>query len=322
MDIKTGEVNDALNTILPGLEKGGFVYFTGDNLVAGNDQLIVHSPLKTDFVGGVNADDFIKLMKSIEMTDMAMEKVNNDLVIDSGNVAGGLHMVDLGTSFSLPEDCEWEKLPKDFVGALKLCAFSASNDQTMGLLTCINVAGKKVYSSDNFRASKYTFQEELANSFMVTKSIIGLVKFEPVMVCQDNSFVHFKLAKGGVFSCRKAVGSYPDVDELFEVTGDNFVLPVELKDAVKSVEFLADNENPFDRFVTIKSEDGRLTVHAENERGWTIHALEGDFSHDVNFKINPIFLHEILKTTTELTLGSDKALFETDNFKHVMALPE
>jgi len=124
-----------------------------------------------------------------------------------------------------------------------------------------------------------------------------------------------------VFSCRKAVGDYPNVNALFAVTGETFELPKELRIAVKSVEFLADNDNPFERFVTIETADGKLRCGAENDRGWTNFVLDQTLDRDVKFRINPAFLFEILDKVTKITLGPDKALFQTDKFKHVMALP-
>jgi hypothetical protein len=325
MQIKTEDLQKALKTIQPGIEKGGTVFFNGKYLVAGNDQIIVHCPLETDFTGGVNYDDLNKLIGAINIADIELINQENQLLIDAGNVAGGLKVVnpDEDIPFALPENCEWETLPADFNEALTLCSFSASTDPSLGLLTCLKVDKKNIISSDNFRVSKYTFTKPIKNTFMLSLTVINsLLKFNPVKVCQDISFAHFELDNGAMFSCRKAVGEYPNVNNLFNVTGETFELPKELRTAVKSVEFLADNENVYERFVTIETVDGKLRCGSENSRGWTNFVLDQTIDRDIKFRINPAFLYEILDKVTEITLGLDKALFKTDKFIHVMALPE
>jgi hypothetical protein len=84
---------------------------------------------------------------------------------------------------------------------------------------------------------------------------------------------------------------------------------------------MSDKENPYDSFVTVFTEENQLKVNAENERGWSSYIV-GDFDKDIKFKVNPAFLYEIMDKVGTITLGTNKALFETDNFKHVMALPE
>ena len=325
MQIKTGDLRKALNTVWPGLDKDEIVFFTGQYLVTGNDQIIVHCPFVTDFTGGVNAGDLLKQLDVVSLPDVTIAAQGKQLLIDAGNVSGGLKIAnaDQEIPFALPENCVWEKLPNDYKEALKLCSFSASTDPSLGLLTCLNINSRNVLSSDNFRVSKYTFTKPVKNTYLLPLPVITkLLKFDPVRVCQDKSFVHFELADLAIFSCRKAVGDYPKVMDLFAVTGETFELPKELRDAVDSVEFMADNENPFERFVTIETVDGKLRCGAENDRGWTNFVLDQTLDRDVKFRINPAFLFEILDKVTTITLGPDKALFETGKFKHVMALPE
>jgi hypothetical protein len=40
----------------------------------------------------------------------------------------------------------------------------------------------------------------------------------------------------------------------------------------------------------------------------------------VSFIINPIFLREILSKTNTVKIGEDRALFQTDNFQHLVSL--
>jgi DNA polymerase III sliding clamp (beta) subunit (PCNA family) len=164
----------------------------------------------------------------------------------------------------------------------------------------------------------------MKNSYLLPLSTVKkLIKVNPVKVCQDDAYVHFECDNGSLFSCRKASGKYPSVSNLFEV-GDGlpFILPKELKEAAKAVEFLADNEDVYDRFVTVEAHNGKMRCGAENDRGWTDVILDIEVAGVLKFKINPVFLYEILGMTTAMTLGREKALFETDNFKHVMVLPE
>ena len=324
MQIKTEDLKKALDTIKPGMDKDQFVFFNGEYLIAGNDQIIVYCPFNTEFTGGVNYNDLNKLVNSISVPEITVVSQNNKLLIGANNIASGLKMTDANQEipFSLPEGCEWEKLPNDFKEALSLCSFSASTDQSMGLLTCLKIDKKNVISSDNFRVSKYTFTKPVKNTYIITLSAVNnLLRFNPINVRVDNSFVHFESDNGAIFSCRKAKGDYPKVSDLFKVDGKTFELPKELRTAVKSVDFLADNENPFERFVTVETVDGKLRCGAENDRGWSYFDID-QMDSVVKFRINPVFLFDILDKVTVITLGTDKALFERDKFIHVMTLPE
>ena len=86
---------------------------------------------------------------------------------------------------------------------------------------------------------------------------------------------------------------------------------------------MAAGDYPIDKRVKITIGKGRLVVFAENEAlGWIKTEIDMGVkdSPSVEIVINPIFLREILGKTNTVKIGSDRALFQTDNFRHLVSL--
>lgn len=327
MIIKTEEFKKILKTLKPALKDESMLVCDTESLILGIESVVIRYPFRFDKSFSVKANDIYEFFDSLKGgdtdIDINIDSENRLSFSNNKNTEAGFSIVDFDMSVYPLSPQKYNTLPKEFIDALRLCSFSAATDSTLGLLTCLNVTKGAIYSSDNFRVSKYVFAKPIKDEFLISLSVAkNLLKFTPVKLATDDNWLHFMLDSGAIFSCRKAMGTYPGVEDLLAVESENrFELPKELATAVKSVEFMSDSENVYERFVTVTMEKDKIVVSAENERGYVDFLINGEFP-EFTFKIHPVFLYEILEKVNTITIGEDKALFEIDNFKHVMALPE
>jgi len=96
-----------------------------------------------------------------------------------------------------------------------------------------------------------------------------------------------------------------------------------LDHALESAEIMAAGDFDIDKRVKLSIEKGQLVVFAENENlGWVKTKIKMGVKDapSISFIINPIFLREILGKTHMVKVGEDRALFQTDDFQHLVSL--
>jgi len=337
--IKTAELISALSKIRSGVStKGlieGFGNYSLDNdfIRTYNDHICISYPFKTGIVASVKADDLNAVLSKIDGETIELSVVDNSLLIKGGNTKAGLIKTD--TVKHIPINGEWKDLPEDFLHGLSLCSFSAADTMSMGILYCIYVNKKKLYSSDNYRISRYELEKEIDDTFLIpAKSAEEVSKFHVNKYLLDESWVHFKAEhssgkefgtaySGAIFSCRIVNGVYKDVDRFFTVEGKEFTLPTDIKKYVDSSLVMADGKREFEKKIEMKISKDSITLRGETESGWIESKVPCQIDIEENFKvdINPVFLNEVLNKSTSIILREGRALFKSENFQHVMVLP-
>lgn len=333
---------DLLETVRPGVARKEIVeqatnfVFTGTQVITYNEQICVCavSPLR-GFVCSVQAEEFTKLIKSLGAEELQMRVVESEgkhaVKIESGKVRAEFAVTQNDAAQSLIKQLKlnalvklWKPVPDDFIQGLKWCLFSASNDPTQGVLTSIYVKKRTIASSDDMRVSLYTMSKGLdVEMLLPASSVDELVKFPVEEWCAVEPWAYFRTGAKAIFCARMMDGQYPDPREFFEFEGEELELPDGLGKALESAEIMAAGDYPIDKRVKITIGKGRLVVFAENEAlGWIKTEIDMGVKDcpAVEFVINPIFLREILGKTNTVKIGSDRALFQTDNFRHLVSL--
>jgi DNA polymerase III sliding clamp (beta) subunit (PCNA family) len=336
MKFKRKELVETLAAVKPALAKKGIVeqathfIFSNDKLVTYNDYICISHPLKTDFECSVDADKLYRILSNINEDEIELSYDGKQMLIKSGNVRSGLaamkegevnkYIVELG----LGELKKWSPLPEDFLEGVFLCMFSAARDMAAGPLTAVCINQSQILSSDDLRISQYTLSKNIGDEFLVPiQSVIELVKFAVVKYILTKSWVHFKTNDNVIFSSRTQKDKYPDASAFFETEGTGVRFPKEMQSVVKSVSVLAEGDIDIDRKIQVSVSSGLITCRGEREVGWIERDLETKYKgRSVTFNINPLFLHQVLDKSTKMTVGENKALFESGKFKHVMVLPK
>jgi len=326
--IKTSELISALSKIRSGIStKGlidGFGNYSLDNdfIRTYNDHICISYPFKTGVVASIKADNLNAVLSKIDVETIELSVVDNSLLIKGGNTQAGLIKTD-GVKH-IPINGEWKDLPEDFLHGLSLCSFSAADTMSMGILYCIHVNKKKLYSSDNYRISRYELSKEIGDTFLIpAKSAEEVSKFKVTEYLLDESWVHFKSDTGVIFSCRIVNGVYKDVDRFFEVEGKEFTLPENIKKYVDSSLVMADGKREFEKKIEMTISKDQIILRGETETGWIESKVPCQLDLEESFKvtINPVFLNEVLNKSTSIIVREGRALFKSENFQHVMVLP-
>lgn len=326
--IKTSELISALSKIRGGISIRGLVdgfgnYSLDDDFIRTyNDHICISYPFKTGVVASVKAENLNAVLSKIDSETVELEIVDNSLIIKGGNTKAGLIKTE-GVKH-IPIKGEWKDLPEDFLHGLSLCSFSAADTMSMGILYCIHVNKKKLYSSDNYRISRYELSKEIDDTFLIpAKSAEEVSKFHVNKYLLDESWVHFKSDSETIFSCRIVSGFYKDVDRFFEVQGKEFTLPENIKKYVDSSLVMADGKREFEKKIEMTIAKDRITLRGETEVGWIESKVPCQLDLEESFKvtINPVFLNEVLNKSTSITVREGRALFKSENFQHVMVLP-
>lgn len=340
MKINRLELLEVLDKIKPGLTKKGIVeemthfIFTGKDVITFSDQIaIVHPfPLETPF--SVKGEEFYKLIKGINEEEFDLSIKEDKIIIKSDKTKASISTVldkrdKIDSSLiSLKKDMrkEWNKLPKDFIMGLRLTAFSAAKDLSMGTFSCIYIKENNIFSSDRIRVSWFNLSENMSEFLISAIDAQELSKFEGYSTIREwtegNNWVHFKTGDGVTFSIKKILGIFKEIKHLFDIKGEVINLPEELQETLNSISFIAEGDIEVNKIVHITIENNTIICKAEKEIGWVEKIIECDYERkQLHFLVNPIFLSQVLAKSASMTLTDKVALFETENFKHIIALP-
>ncbi len=335
MKIKTKELSKVLNKIRIGTikksltgEEQAFI-FTEDNILTYNDQICIQHPFTSDFQCSIPANEFYDIVSKIDDKEITLKylKDKNRLIIKSKSVNANLSVIHQEDILQLIQDLgidsikRWKKIPKDFIEGAFLCSFSVSKDATLPYLTCIFVDDKRIISSDNYRISKYTMKSRIRHSFLIPgDSALILSKSEIIEYNVGESWAYFRTEDDAVFAIRLVNEEYVGVDDLFEFEGKKIELPEDLKKTVEAVSILAEGDFDIDKRIEVSIEDKKIKCRGERDIGWMENTLPIDYKGKTSFFINPIFFSKILEKTNKMVIGEDRALFELDNFQHLISL--
>jgi len=344
MEIDRDELVKVLNQLKPGiagkefLEQSTHYILNTEEIVSYNGDISVVCPFDIGIQCTVDASIFYKLISRMEKSTISIELKKTKLVLECGNVKGELPIVVDSEIFAYLDklgkeqnDLEWDPLPKDFLDAVELCAFSASTDTTLGTFTCIWVEGADVIATDKYRASWYKMEEPVKKNFYVEARLISeLLKFAvPKEFCLSDSWAHFALADGVVFTTRlvQPKDLVPVRDKFNEFQHDvRIPLPDALTSAIETVAITVEGEEKLDQLVKIEFGAELIRCVGTSQRGKIeeeIHLENPLKLKPFTIKASPISMLAVLEKSTHLLVGEGKGVFksrEAKSFQHLIGI--
>ncbi len=229
------------------------------------------------------------------------------------------------------KDDAWKELPADFLDAVRFCAFSASTDKTLGMLTCVWVEGKDVLSFDRYRASWYQMETEAPNDFYLEAAHIAkLCNFDPpVEYCITKAWAHFQIPNGAVVSIlltipdklldlRKKFNDFKPITKID--------LPESLSEAVEAASLAVELLEKPDQKVLIRFESDTIFCAGSSERGKIEKEIHLEEPLDINpfsIKTSPKSMIEVLDKAAHLLVGKHAGMFkstEKAGYQHLIGL--
>ena len=329
-----------LSLLKPGLAKRNVIeqtthyLFSPKDISTYNDQICVSYPFENDLQCSVRSTDLLKALSGARTKEVELIHENNELRMKAGTRKAGISTVVEDKIENLvmameEERVNWLPLPPEFIKGLSLCRFSASKIGASGIVATIYANGNDILSTDDKRASWYSMKEPISEPlFVPAKASQELIKFLDLeSYTLSPSWIHFRTKKNVFFSIRRMLfdQSFPDVkSEVASITGTTIELPKKVKDIAESVIDYAEGEVDMDKHILMEINGGILTMSALQETKWIKDRVSiTNPGKDFSFDINPSFLIDVMGLGyTTITVSEDhKALFASENFKHIMLLP-
>lgn len=332
------ELINALNKIKPGLSNSSIVELS-NHVIFNNDWICSHSgdvwvlyPFQSGIVGAVQDKKLHDLLNKLTEEKIQMVVKDNQLLIRQKHLRAGFPM-DFDLS-KVPEEVlsakiaekDWIKLPDNFIESIQFCMFSVATDVSLGSLISLKIKEDRIYSCDNYRATVYKLDSLMPDELLIPLDIAKhLINFSMDRYCKKENLIHFSNEEKMIFVYRE-VGEeeYPDIDHLFQVEGTAVQLPKESKNSLIRSEIFSNSCQEEDNPVEIVLSNGKLECKKEAGDGsWIIEDNEISYNgKEIQIKVVPKYLYQILDKMSSLIIGSNSILFECEKFKYVMALME
>lgn len=335
MLVNRQELLDVLIMVRPGLSKKDIVeqathfIFTGESIVTYNDDICVSHPYITNFKISIKAQDLYKVLSDLNIEEVDLSVKDSILYMKGGKTRSGLQgliggdVVGMLDILGLEKERDWNLLPTDFIDGLFLCMFSAS--RIVGSpLNSVNINGNLLQSTDNYRISRYELNAHTdINLSLPIRAVQELISFPITYYYKTDSWVYFKTEQGAIFCCRYIVNTFPDTTGFFDLSGASLSFPDSIKNAIDEISAMAVAEIDYMRKIDIRIENNTITCRAEKDRGWIEKDVDFIYSGSpLVFSINPIFFRQVLDRTPSMLIAGDRALFLSEGYKHLMALPK
>jgi len=283
MNIAKDQLLVAMKKALPGVDKGASLIegadtflFSGKFLHSYNDSVSVSVPVELDgLAGACKSMDAFRLVSKINAPIIEVEVVANKWLFTAGRTKAELSLIDSKVGSYLTElkleQLVFEAVPEDFSAGLKLVKMAQNSDPKRG----VAVDGVLMVSTDSVRMNRFTLKGEMKPFWIDDPAVADLLKLDQVKdYSLSEAWVHFRLADGTIFSCkRKDHTKYPIklLDQLItgmdRKEGDvGGKLPATLTEVVDRVATLAtDVKGSFPVKLTLTATE--LVVFAEKTTG-------------------------------------------------------
>lgn len=311
------------------------LHFYKGELFAGNDKMVFISPstVQSDF--SVNGTDFCRVLDGMgEDAELQIRRGRLSIRSDSATANLSLYKPEQGLEWietsGLKTEHLWKNLPEDFWEAVNWCKFSVSKDMTVRPLTCVNINGYIVRSTDNLRASVYEMSEAFDQEvFLPKESLPALVKF-PEMTqyslvkpvgSKYTTWILFRNPKENLIAgSRIIIGKFPEVEQLFTKGGQIIDLPEGLLTMVARAGRFTEGIVEESRRITLQTGEGFIVCSASKPTGNFEQKIPFNNPADFNFDTVPSLLEQILSRTNQVRLAGNRMIFDLEKFSHVVII--
>lgn len=340
--MKTKILLDAVNKVLPGttakglVDGGNMIVIMNGELISYNDRISVSTFVEDDGLEiecAINAVDFKNVIKGIKEDEIDLSMADNILSIVSEKTEAEIPVTsEVKNILAMIKNLDiaslvFEDLPKDFLDGLNLTRFNVSDDYADdNNLFCLCIDGAVIYSSDDFRLSRYEMLTPINSPrcLIPKNNLQELASFNPIGINIGLGWAHFIDANDSVFSCRTVMGKYPISESLFDGFAEttSILLPDDLKSTLEDITPLYDEVMASHKGIKLEIKDDILYCEIEKEKVWVkkkLSLIEGG-NPNVSFQLSSVFLAEVLGYTNAVQVTDRQAIFETEALMHVILL--
>ncbi len=322
------------NALLPVFHN---VKVTGDKVEGTDGSIKIETWMRQDIGMNfcVNAGGFLGLLSSLSCEEIELRVEEGKLLINTTKLEGEFKLVE---EADFPDIVLSEALVelKDGPGlneALTLCKIGVSTDETSGVLCGVIFDGSAeetntfLYSCDRFRILRAKWKSPFASKFSVPIKFVDILqkRMEDVInIDYMNDRFQVVLCDGTRMSTLVHAGEFqplgdffpgPDVPFVELGFGDEFKTIFE-----RHIEFLK-GMDMVDKEVVITTKNKICTLKSHaHQLGLLEEQVEIESDVEIELRINPMFLQNILTRVSSFRYYSDKGLvmFQTDNMEYLV----
>ena len=292
------------------IEQSSCFCFQGGSVYTFNDEVACQMEIGADITGAVQATALLDILGKLKDEELAVEE----------NKEGELEFIGKRKRFGLTKEAEiflpidrvevpekWRPLPKEFTEAVAMVQHCVSTDESKFLLTCIHISPEFVESCDNFQVMRCALDLGLKGSVLVRgSSLKDLATLAMSKVALTKTWIHFKNEQGLVYSCRRYVEDYPNLDDLMECKGHSIALPKSMGEASERAAVFAVDPSG-ETQVRVSLVEGKVRVRGEGVQGWYQELSKVAYDGPpLDFLISPVLFKQICQNHSQATISKDR----------------
>jgi DNA polymerase III sliding clamp (beta) subunit (PCNA family) len=336
MKVKTSELKQALEVVKPGLVTSGvfeqsesFAFIDG-SVVTFDQELSISHPIKgLEITGAIKADELYGLLSKLKAEEIDLDITETEVHVVCAKLKAGLRLYE---EITLPLDQlknkgKWKSLPEGFSKALKFAAASCSTQSSRPVLKNIHIQGDIIEASDGYRATRYKLNTGIKEMLLPASSVMKIIAINPIEYAlgkegvEDYSWVHFRNKGGTVVSCVVYAEEFPNLDKLFDVQGEPIIFPKSIVEIIDRASIFSKNPDVLSEAIQVTLRPRLLNIRAESETGWVEESAPIRYKGEsFSFNIIPYLMKDILKDTQECTIGTNRIIFETEDWSYIASL--
>lgn len=329
MKVNREELLRKLEAVAPGLavreaveQSSCFAFFDG-RVVTYNDEIACSIKCDIGLEGAVAAKPLLELLNKMSEEVVDITGTDAELLVKGKRRRAG---ITLEREITLPVGAvepptEWEEVDPEFSDGVGVVQHCAGKDPNQFRLTCIHITPDYVEACDNFQMARYPVKTGVGEECLVKKdSIKYIVGLGMTEVSEATAWIHFRNPAGLVFSVRREVHDFENLDNILDMQGATMTLPGGLSEAVQKAQIFS-SETAENDVVYVELRAGQLRLRGTGATGWYEERKDIRWGGEpFSFTIDPKLLLEIVTRTNDCLIAPGRLKVEGGKFTYVTCL--
>ena len=329
--INRNELLEDLNLVRSGLsnreflEQSSCLIFRDGVVATFNEEISCRRETKFPFEGAVSAQQLISMLDNIHEEQLEV-RVDGAEFVFKGHKKEYRILRDAEITLPVEKVAEeipdaWHTLPHNFTEIISTVKHCVGTEDGQFALTCIHLHPEKVEACDNRQAIRWYTQLALEAPVLVRGDAIShVVGLGVTQFSESASWIHFKRdfqkkKKGEaaeehrddrqlIFSCRKFVEDFNNLDQALEFKGQRLKIPKGLAEAGHRASIAAVEEAVLKPTISLTLKANKILVVGKGMISRYKEIIDTKYSGpEIKFVVSPDLLKQIVSTYDSAEVG-------------------
>ena len=312
------------------LESSGCYVFSKDRVFTYREEIVCSydMPSGCSLNGAIPAAPLLKVLKNAGDSEIDMSMDGNQLVIKSENGKSTIFCnaetpTDFLDDFEEPET--WNPITEEFIAAVKMVVSCASKTSDRIITRCVHLHPEWIECCDNVQACRYGIGTGFDQPVLVfAQTLYDVLSLPVVKECSlTEHWLHFRDGVGNRHSCRRVLGKFFDLTELFAIRGEKVRAPSELLSVIEWCAIFASDGGG--NLVRIKRDADRIIVAGKGTSGMHRKVIRTKSPYDgdpLSFAISVPVLKSAFSISDRWMFAPGKLIIITPQFSYFTVTAE